>query len=316
MSTEESKNGDDSSLSKSPEKVMNLPWPQGGNLLRRFVRGPNGELWAFAALDDDSAIYKVGSAETLREFEDRAVRAIAVSSDEKRIAVGFDDGSLDIYTDGSLKTCFAAPIRQGLIRDLKFHPRYPYWLAIASEEVTELINVETEETVKAESVLKDEVSEAHKSSGTRSVAFHAQADEKVIMSTLSLDGRLCYWDVSGKPEEWGLLHCETSFCITKKDPSELLGADPWDRACRGSHVILAKFTVSVLPGEPFLQLRRLNGSSVENCNSTVQEHSESIVIAFARGHQVVTSGRDGTMLLWNLQLDEVSSREACRLFQY
>jgi WD40 repeat protein len=287
------------------EQAINLAWPQDVNLLRRFVRGAKGEIWAFAAVDDDSAIYNVGSTEMVREFDDGAVRAIAVSSDEKRIAIGFDDGSLNIYTDGALKSCFAAPYREGLLRDLKFHPRYPYWLAVASEQETELINIETEETVKSESVLKDEVMTAHNGSGTRSIEFHLHSDSKVIMTTLSLDGRLCYWDVSGKPTDWCLLHCEKSRCITKEDMSEVLGADPWDRACRVSHTSLSNNIVSVLPGETFVQLRRVDGTSVEDCSGSDVEHTESIVIALVRRQQVVTSGRDGTLILWNLKLDEV-----------
>lgn len=313
--TEEIKNIVEESLNTetASEKTIDLPWPRDGNLLRRLVRGLNGELWAFAAVEDDSAIYNVGSAETIREIDDGAVRAIAVSSDEKRIAVGLDDGSLNIYTDGTWKTCFAAPHRAGLIRDLKFHPRNSYWLMVASEQETAMINVETEESVNGVSVLKDEMIDAHNGSGTRSVEFHAYSNDKVIMSTISLDGRLCYWDVSGKPEEWGLLHREESFCITKPDASELLGADPWDRACRASHVSLSKYIVSVLPGEPFVQLRRLNGSLIEDCSSTLQEHTESIVITLVRGHNVITSGRDGTLLLWNLLLDEVSSYDTTQL---
>ena len=295
------------------EQVLDVPWPQDVNLLRRLVRGPDDEIWAYAAVDDDSAIYKAGTGELVREFDDGAVRAIAVSSDEKRIAVGFDDGSLNIYTDRTLKPCFAAPHRAGLLRDLKFHPRYPHWLAVASEQETGLINVETEKSVNGESVLQAEVTEAHNGSGTRSIEFHAQADGKVIMTTLSMDGGLCYWDVSGKPEDWCLLHRESSSCISRKDISEVLGSDPLDRACRVSHVSISKYIVSVLPGETFVQLRRLNGTSVEDCSSSVEEHTESIVVALARGQKVLTSGRDGTLILWNLQLDEVRDYKEARL---
>ena len=288
--------------------------------------------------DDDLAFDK------LHHYPDDSIRAVAISPDGKRVAVGFDSGSTMIHVYNDLETDTKHPYWQGQkgkvldgpcfdspIRDLQFHPSCKesdcYFLAMASESACYLVNVIDQDSIdQGNHWLQDAMEKEHDGSGIRGLAFATLGhnddinNQKTVLVSLALDGRLCYWNVSSlkSPSDWKLVKRETSACVTKKDPGEILGADPFDRSCRPHFVTTAKNSVLLaLPGETYLQLRTIEADTLEvkewdqpdssqgnDANGRVKGHIETIVALASHpkdDRYLVTSGRDGRVVAWELQ---------------
>ncbi len=225
---------------------------------RRLLRLPFcGTLLAYGGEEGVITAKKVGGDFKVIQRYNDMVRAVAVSSNGKRIVVGCDDGSTMVYTfddylggtklhpfchalesnkkddDDLLSQDFA--LSSGLksfpgpqcelpIRDLQFvkEDQHVFWVAIASESDLVLVNVTSSSTL-LERELEHQVKEHHSHSGIRGVAV-----SEPIMATLAMDGRLCLWNTETK----ALLEREATTCIPKKDVGEIHGADPFDRSCR------------------------------------------------------------------------------------
>jgi WD domain, G-beta repeat len=271
--------------------------------------------------------------------EDEDIRAVAISSDKSRIALGVDSGCtfflLYNKADSSKQThpftdpekipqiesgpSFAAPVR-----DIQFHPQSSDWVVIATEEGVCMLHIPcttASDTSKATytKYFEEEAAKAHDGSGVRCVCFSPSGD---IVASLGMDGRLCLWyvslkttDVESKPyRQWTLIHRDSSRCITKRDAGEILGADAWDRSCRPYFIT---DTLLVLPGETYLQFQHIHSTFNNTKNSwTVtsqvegtQGHVESIVTytSFCDGiipnHKyLIATGRDKRITLWSMNL--------------
>lgn len=246
-------------------------------LLRMPVTGEllcwGGDTGAIRVLDTATpSSTDSSSAKIIRHWdEDDDIRAVAVSPDGTRIALGFDSGSTVIYTYSeqellaqvveavvddnqqqqqqqhpfcarrpSPKHCAAGPTFSAAIRDLAFHPAAPHLLAVATEEGLCVLDISLLQN-NNKRYLQDEAAQHHDGSGIRGLAFSASGR---TLASLGMDGRLCTWDttidtaataataIGQQPAHWKLRHREQGRCVTKKDVGELLGADAWDRSCR------------------------------------------------------------------------------------
>ena len=300
---------------EEPEQMKNLPWPTDEEHPRRLLRLPDGILVGFGGGD---AIYQLvadDQSTVVRQWEDDAVKALAVSLDGKRVAVGFDSGMTQIYAYDSYTapdphpfaskagdgTSFCTECAEAPVRNLQFHPTNDYLLAIATESALMVLDARSEESA---STSNDEfaqlVAKHHDDAGIRSVDFKKSTKEnKVLLSSLGMDGRHCLWDATtSEPSEWKLIHRDAAQCITKRDVGEVLGAKVWERACRPTFCN----NIIILPGEAFLQLRWVQASStVVDCDMTNTEHKDLVVVAATRGRSIVTGGRDGRVLLWRME---------------
>jgi WD40 repeat protein len=163
-----------------------------------------------------------------------------------------------------------------------------------------------------------ELEAAHSGSGIRGLALN---DDQSALVTLDMEGRACWWRPAATPttnkknggggdfHEWELLHREPTKCVTRKDVGEVFGSSSW---CRSSRPHFVTRSVAAMPGEPFLQLRRLvpGGQSVETFDQVVDEaqdgavtgHVQAIVTMCSRDGYLVTAGRDGRVVVWDVQV--------------
>lgn len=159
---------------------------------------------------------------------------------------------------------------------------------------------------------------AHSGSGIRGLALN---DDQSALITLDMEGRACWWRPTtatknnkgggdGASREWELLHREPTKCVTRKDVGEVFGSSSW---CRSSRPHFVTNRVAALPGEPFLQLRRLsmqNDGAVETFDQVVDEaqdgsvrgHVQAIVTMCSRDGYLITAGRDGRVVVWDVQV--------------
>lgn len=357
---------------------------------RCLLKLPTGQLLAYGG--DDGTISLVTFNDTknksiatpVRRFDEEAVRALAVSSDGKRVAVGFDSGATQIYaypdfdvtsssssslhhpflpvsavTDtnkeeaddednlfpqsdglgGSLtvpgEKYFAGPCFDSPVRDLVFLPlkqgntenntEQQYWLAAAWESGMCVLNATASATVTVRH-LEEFAKEAYDEGGIRGLACSRDPHPHALAS-LGMDGRLCLWDLSDTdhPENWKLLRRENSCCVTKRDVGEVFGADAWDRSCRPHFVQSSDNMLLAMPGATYLQLRNLAKTTPmtvtdydqpvvgDDKDSPHQGHIESIVTMTSSPISddpfIITSGRDGRVVLWEIQSDKVFSFE-------
>lgn len=275
----------------------------------------------------------------IRSWEDE-VKAIAVSDDGKRVAVGFAAGETWVYVyehynpqltpwtshpfirrnedkdgknddDDTANSYFVGKQFSCQVRDLQFLPN-SYWLVIATEDVygegLSVCDATNQSTMQAESYLATEAGEHH-DGGVRAVtvcSLKGRTNDQTFISSLGMDGRHCLWDLTPKnPRQWKLIHREGSLAVTKKDVGESLASDAWDRSCRPAFV--RGEALLCLPGEPFLQLRNLvpsrDDKTPQECNHLDTPHTDVIVaIAAWRDRAVVTSARDGRVVLWAIQV--------------
>jgi WD40 repeat protein len=314
---------------------------------RRFLSLPCGSLLAYGG-DDGNVCVRTSTDEfSIVQRYDDAVRAVAVSQDGKRIAVGFDNGGTQIYdyddyTTGTTSTVdephpfcqttsstksddllsqdftstatnfFAGPQCEGPIRDLQFVDKgtdddKEYWLAIASESGLVVVNVTCSDTL-SQRELEHEAKEHHDHCGIRGVAVHGN-----VLASLAMDGRVCVWNLVTLK----LVHRESTWCIPKKDVGEVHGSDAYDRSCRP--VISKDCLLLATPGQLLPVARTLNGTEITTLDLTnTQEddpgHVESIVcLAFLPNHHLVTSGRDSRLILWKREETKLTPIETVQL---
>jgi WD40 repeat protein len=307
---------------------------------RRLLKLPGtGEILAYGG--EDGTICKLNltdqaSSKTVwKHWDDDAVRALGVSQDGRTVAVGFDNGSTTLFTFpdfdvtsasqhpfclGSKDKGVAGPCFDAPVRDIQFHPVNTEYMAVATESgfcVLSVQEITDNASARAKRTLEEESEKQHDGSGIRSLVFHQLASSKVALASLAMDGRLCLWDCTGEPSEWKLIEREKGRCITKQDVGEILGADAWDRSC---HNVMAD-NMAALPGETYLQLRRLCVSDDEvKCTAydqpplsdatPVQGHVETIVALatspnYVNDKYLVTTGRDKRVIMWRIHQRKV-----------
>lgn len=302
---------------------FDLPLDTDDNHPRRLLKvGSDVLVWG----GDDGVIAKLvgkASAQVVHTLED-SVRALAISDDGKRVVVGYDIGTTTVFffddfqageehpfCAGQTGKTSAGPSFDSPLRDLQFYPK-SHRIAMASESGFFISNVESDSAIAKEPrYLKEEAEKEHDESGIRSLAFGQQGD-KVLLASLAMDGRLCLWNVSDHdPSKWSLLKREASCCITRKDVGEILGSDAADRSCRPHWV---QDGLLALPGETYLQLRSIDSSTwqvsdfdqpVFDGDLPIQGHVESIVAMVSHENCLVTSGRDGRVVAWELYREKV-----------
>lgn len=299
---------------------------------RRFLEMPCGTLIAYGGEEGTIAARNkdTGDFQVLHRYNDM-IRAVAVSSDGKRVVVGCDDGSTLVYPfedydagannqvhpfcealykkkddeddlllsqdyfSAGMKS-FPGPQLELPVRDIQFVK--DYILAIASESGLVLVNVDSSSTLLERS-LEHEVREQHASSGIRGVALFQK-----FMATLAMDGRLCLWDTETK----ALVEREGTTCIPRKDVGEIHGADAFDRSCRPTFYPLSDTEAilttpgKLLPGVRWFADNELHEMELENTKPD-EGHIEPIVAMQFLKHTedtryVVTSGRDARVVLW------------------
>ena len=367
--------------------------PSNSNQSQRQVLAYGGDdgIISFLSLDFDSSKTPDNSkGKTVKRYDDGGVRAVAISKDGKRVAVGFDDGSTKVYcyddydsssmkihpfaaaaADNKLKkdkdddtifsqdivldddddedNSFAGPQFDSPIRDLQFHPSQgeenEYFLAIATEDSLSVVNAASTSTL-SERYLRTQAEEHHDQCGIRAVSFEPVNGK--WLASLALDGRLCIWDTSitSDPKAWKLVHRETTKCIPRKDVGEIHGADASDRSCRPLWISLSngedrksesnEYFLGT-PGKVRLVLRRIvpshegdgiqvtlttsddDSDSTSNKENDTGEsegggHIESIVAIAQVGNtsSLLTSGRDGRIVLWNIMNGKVGNPQQLR----
>ena len=268
------------------------------------------ELWAWGG--DTSAIL-IDERKICHWDDDDIVSAVAVSDDRTVVAVGFDTGCTSIYKYSESEVTADQPHPFGIskplpkhhmespsfvdrIRDLQFYPGSSNILAVAHEGGLCVLDLSNQDS-GPEKFLEDDASKQHNESGIRSIAF---SKDKNVMASLAMDGRLCLWDVSANaPRQWKLLFREPERCVTKKDPGTLSGADAWDQSCRPTFV---ENNILALPGETYLQLRKIDGVKVSEHNQISDKgHIDTIVNVISNGSYLVSTGRDKRVVLWSLE---------------
>jgi WD40 repeat protein len=365
------------STAAAPTISVDLKLDSDEDFPRCLLKLPTGQLLAYGG--DDGTISLVtfngskATANPVRRFDEEAVRALAVSPDGKRVAVGFDSGATHIYeypdfdasslhhpflpelavpdaaeepdednlfsqSDGlgaSLtvpgETYFAGPCFDSPVRDLLFLPlsstdsATKYWLAAAWESGMCVLNATASATV-TQRYLEEFAKEAYDEGGVRGLAFRNHS-----LASLGMDGRLCLWDLSDAvhPENWKLLRRENSCCVTKRDVGEVFGADAWDRSCRPHFVQSSVNVLLAMPGATYLQLRCLSSKTSPTAVQTVADHDQPVVgddmDSPPQGHiesivtmtsspisddpYIITSGRDGRVVVWEIQSDKVCDLE-------
>jgi WD40 repeat protein len=271
-------------------------------------------------------------AQVVRSFDD-AIRAVAVSHDGKRVAIGFDDGSTKIYryensvspeeqhpflqkpdstneddflsqSDGLVENkdekMFPGPRFDSPVRHLAFDPR-SYHLCISSEAGVCIVDVTCPKSLQ-ERYLQDMADREHDASGIRGVCyFHHKG--KIMLATLAMDGRLCVWDVTGDDPsiDYELEHRDASKCVPKPDVGEIHNADICDRSCLP---LAVGDSCLVLPGIPDVQLRLFHNLGKQEFLTSLPDrgHVDAIVAMAASpdGRHLVTSGRDGRVIIWSV----------------
>jgi WD40 repeat protein len=215
---------------------------------------------------------------------------------------------------------FPGPSSEGPVRDLQFHPTSTnYLLAIASEHSMCVVQATSSKTIREGRYLEKEVNLKHDGCGIRGLEFSPSG---ALLATLDLEGRLCLWTTTtaDDPATWKFLKREAHACVTRKDFGEMRDeTDPYDRSCRP---LLTNDWVAT-PGKVQLTLRRIQQQTQaqEDESVTVSDpleskddddndgkdavdgHIESIVAMSVHDEdptKIITSGRDGRVLVWNL----------------
>ena len=304
---------------------------------RRLIALPNDDMHLLAFGGNDGIISLVvlesSKVSTARQFDD-AVRDVAFSYDGKRVAVGLDDGSTQIFvfTDSDIDTAttihpfvtqnsdedflsqdatkiiFQGPRFDAPVRSLRWDPR-SNMLAIASEAGMCVVDATSTHSISSKDrFLQEAADKEHSNAGVRGLSYFT-SDSQTLLASLGLDGRLCIWDVTGDDPglDYELLHRDDNKCIPKADVGELNGSDSFDRSCLP---VFGKNSL-FLPGNNDVHLRSISKLDEQSFLSSRdgKGHIEPVVSILVSddNKSIVTSGRDGRVNLWDIEAN-VSSR--------
>ncbi|KAL9180611.1 hypothetical protein ACHAXT_011064 [Thalassiosira profunda] len=234
------------------------------------------------------------------------------------------------------------------VRHLAFDPRSAaggaYFLAVASESGDKplvIVDAATEESATTVH-LEDKGGDEYDGSGVRSVAYTAASNSSgdgestVLLATLGMDGKVVTWDVTSTNEatlefDWDACHKDFAPAVPRRDLGDM-GGDAADKACQlawgtadgGDGVLFAA-------GQNEVQCKRCPLSKgAKECQAKLKGapafvvaeggngHTDGIVAlavppttASKNGkHRLITGGRDGRLLLWDLALDEAAGSAA------
>ena len=266
-----------------------------------FVYG--GETGDLVRLDES------GSKSTLvRQWDEDALRAVAVSPSQRIVVVGLDCGTTQVYhykdveindrihpfvdiPDASASTSQSLLSQSDTLTsprpgdDMRVGPSFDtpvrhivflddQYVAIASESTTVVWDVTDGNA--ALYFLEDKIRSAHDGVGCR--ALERISNKPRVFGALGLDGRMSYWDCSAEDQSrWALLHRESMLCVPRKDPGEIHGAEAWVRACRPVAGPITSSTPSTrvaLPGDIFWKWRQLTST---DSKMKIEEHESDVV---------------------------------------
>jgi WD40 repeat protein len=243
----------------------------------------------------DGLLVRASDQTTVRRWEDDALRAVAVSPNQRVVAIGLDEGDVQLYDfadyQASTTTIDDAGVHPfcqlpsvNADEDDAFlsqsdllsspHPKDKMragpradspvrqllflnddFLAIASESGLTIVHLAKDGELPT--FLTAAAKEAHQGSGVRGICWNAQEN---LLTSLAMDGRVCYWScpLTKDPQSWKLWRKEEDMSVAKKDSGEYLGADPWDRSCCPWQAPAEG--VLAIPGSNFWQLSVWNNS--------------------------------------------------------
>lgn len=291
--------------------------------IRVIAANPSGTKVAVGTDSGDVLVYEY-PPETVAAAPDNPqlhpFLALPESSSTGTAAVAPSQASQDdmLFLAPRKETCWLGPTDGNPIRDVVWASDTT--LLVASESYWCSMNAHTSTSLATTRTVAPELEHAHNGGGIRSLTLN---DDHSILLSLGMDGRACWWrptpnnsssDAEGDDNvllDWTLLHRETTKCVSRNDVGEVHGASPGCRSSRGTFVFPH---VAALPGEPFLQLRRIVGSTIEihdqidldtntdggGDDGNVRGHVQPIVTMTSRDGYLVTSGRDGRVIVWDI----------------
>lgn len=207
-----------------------------------------------------------------RDDPDDHIRAVAVSHDGTRVALGMDSGSTLVYhcddddsiDDATQHHFFCSPSTNNNapwigptfsagVRDLAFHPACRDVLAVATEEglcVLRIILGEDDPTTndapRFVQCLVERAAEQHQSSGMRSVAFSTPdigSTTTTTLASLAMDGRVCLWNCNSGSGSGG-----GNSTTTTTTTSMALSPSDWTCVYRSPTSVVPKKDVGELLG--------------------------------------------------------------------
>ena len=288
--------------------------------------GDTGALSLITKTDDDDTMMTTVTPIHRHWDADDDVRAVALHqhatdgpSSSCSLAMGFESGAVLVYRNWS-PTCTTmestniihGPLQEASIRDLVWinnnnsdttTTSTTLLLLIASEAGACGWELHHGNTTRTTTVWRDAVAEHHNRNGIRSLTYNNNATNTVVVS-LDFSGYACWWtllpknDGSSSSSSLSFVRKDTHACVTQPDRGELLGADPWDRACRVT--LTDNDNSTVLPGEAWVQVRSQEGTA-HDAVEQAGYHTQAIVASAVRGQGLVTIGRDKRVVLWRLE---------------
>ena len=283
---------------------------------------------------EDGLLVRAQDQKTIRRWEDDALRAIAMSPNQKIVAVGLDSGEVELYdfadynasnnTENSHPFCdtlkaggdnddgdaflsqsdrLTCPLpsdkrRMGTRGDSAVRELIflnDNFLAIATESSVVVTDVSKDDMP---TYLEQQAKKEHKGSGIKGLAWN-ESDE--ILTTLAMLGDVCYWacPLSSPADSWKLWRKEPNIKVVKKDLGECLGASAMDRAtrpCQNKRYL-------AIPGSSIWQLVEFKSDpdlDYKELFQTDTVHSNHTVVIRSRGTQWITTDRDGKIVMWQL----------------
>ena len=276
---------------------------------------------------DDGLLVRAQDQKTVRRWEDDALRAVAVSPNQRTVVVGVDSGQVEIYSFAHYNGTAAVhpfcaitptddeddafmsqsdkltspqpsdkmsngPRGDAAVRDIVF--LNDDMVAIAFESDLKLVNLAEDDMP---TYLSKESRSQHDGSGVRGLAWNAELE---LLTSLGMDGSVCYWKCPlANPEESKLWRKDANLQVAKRDLGEVLGADAWDRSCRpwqnGSYLAIPGANLWQLvhwTTEPELDYKQLF--------QTDTVHKKTMVVIRSKGAHWITADRAGDVVLWQL----------------
>lgn len=298
---------------------------------------PNNAIVAYGG--DDGCLYLLSNpSEAIKRYDD-CIRAVAVSPDGKRVAVGFDDGSTIIYCydsydntkddDDAALHPFLTPTQeessstqedtdatpssfavrvQSSVRQLTFDPRGRYLSVVSEDGNAPLVVYDaTDEASASTPYLGEESGEEHSGGGVRSVSYSDGGD---VLSTLGMDGRFLAWKTPNALRdpslEWEAMYKDV-IAIMEAEAGEGMGSDAADRSSRLVWGSVGGRSIVLLPGKTDVQYRVLGEGDDHDLGKqkfVMEGGHKDVIVTMAwepEGARFVTGGRDGKVFLWQMK---------------